>query len=178
MLASVEPLQRPWQEFEARFATPAVRSALSKLDILTPFNLAAFLVGAEQQIAAYLGGNDHRNTDDNVWLEHRLARDAFDRHLPNAADRLDERLRSDDHAIVAQLLPGLPMDTLRRELASLTRNTEAHFQRALAAQAGGKIAATEGELRAVLEDPVSPRYYEAGLKLANFYASTGRKRRP
>ena len=102
VLASVEPLQRPWQEFEARFATPAVRNALSKLDILTPFNLVAFLVGAEEQIAAYLGGNDHRNTDDNVWLEHRLARDAFDRRLSSVADRLDERLRSDDHAILAQ----------------------------------------------------------------------------
>ena len=67
------------------------------------------------------------------------------------------------------------MDTLRRELASLTRHTEVRFQRALAAQAGGKIAAMEGELRAVLEDPVSPRYYEAGLKLANHYAATARK---
>ena len=73
VVASAEPLRIPWSELVARFAVPPVRSDFAALDIHTPFNLVGFLAGAGSQIDTYLDGFDHRTTDDNVWLEHRMA---------------------------------------------------------------------------------------------------------
>ena len=174
VLASAEPLRVPWSELEARFAAPPVRTAFAELDIHTPFNLVAFLAGAGRQIDAYLAGYDHRATDDNVWLEHRMAVDAFDRRLPNLASRLGERIPADGRAALAQMLPGIPLDTLKGELATPARPTEEHFRRAMAAQANGNVAGMEAELRAVMEDVASARYYEAGLTLAWHLEALGR----
>jgi hypothetical protein len=174
ILASVEPLSIPWSELAARFSTPPVRRDFARLDIHTPFNLVAFLAGADRQIDAYLAGYDHRNTDDNVWLEHRIAMDAFDRRLPNLTYRLQERIPGDARAAVVQMLPGIPLDVLERELANLARPTEEHFGRATAAQARGNGAVMDAELRAVMEDVVSPRFYAAGIALAQHLDATRR----
>jgi spermidine synthase len=174
VLASAEPLRIPWSELAARFSAPPMRTAFAKLDIHTPFNLVAFLAGAGRQIDAYLAGYDHRNTDDNVWLEHRIAVDAFDRRLRNLAERLQERIPSDDRAALVQMLPGIPLDTLERELASLTHHTEEHLRRAMAAQASGNGAVMEAELKAVMEDVASPRFYDAGLLLVRHLDAAGR----
>lgn len=174
VLASAEPLRMPWSELEARFAVPPVQRAFAKLDIRTPFNLVGFLAGAGRQINAYLAGYDHRNTDDNVWLEHRLAVDAFDRRLPNLAYRLEERIPAEGRTALTEMLPGIPLETLDRELANLAHPTEEHFQRAMAAKAKGNGAVMEAELRAVVEDVASPRFYDAGLELARHLDGTGR----
>jgi spermidine synthase len=173
VVASAEPLRIPWSEFEERFASPSVRADFAALDILTPFNLIAALAGAGPQIDAYLGRFDRRTTDDNVWLEHRLAVDAFDRRLGNMASRLQERIPSDGHAALSAMLPGIPLSRLERELASLARPTEERFQRAMAARAHGDGARMEADLKAVVEDVVSPRFYAAGLLLAQHFDATG-----
>jgi spermidine synthase len=174
VLASAEPLRMPWSDLAARFSAPAVRNDFAALDIQTPFNLLAFLTGAGRQIDAYLDGFDHRTTDDNVWLEHRMAVDAFDRRLRSLAGRLPERIPADGRAALAQMLPGIPLDTLERELAGLARPTEEHFRRAMAAQANRNAAVMEMELKAVMEDVVSPHLYEAGLALARHLDTSGR----
>ncbi len=174
VLASAEPLQIPWRELEARFLAPPVRADFAAVDILTPFNLIAFLAGAGRQIDAYLAGYDHRTTDDNVWLEHRLAVDAFDRRLRLMTGRLQERMPSDGRAALVQMVPGIPLNTLDRELAGLVRPTEEHFRRAMAAQASGNGAMMEVELKAVMEDVASPRFYPAGLALAQYLDAEGR----
>lgn len=174
VLASAEPLQIPWSELTARFSAPPVRKDFARLDIHTPFNLIAFLAGAGRQIDAYLGHFDHETTDDNVWLEHRMAVDAFDRRLSNLAFRLQERIPPDGGLALTQMLPGIPLDTLRREIAGLAHPTEEHFQRAMAAQARGDGTLMETEFRAVMEDVASPRYYDAGLTLARHLDAAGR----
>ena len=174
VLASAEPLQIPWSEFTARFSAPTVSRDFARLDIHSPFNLIAFLAGAGRQIDAYLGRFDHRTTDDNDWLEHRIAVDAFDRHLGNLALRLQERIPQDGGAALAEMLPGIPMDTLTKEIAGLTHPTEEHFQRAMAAQARGDTRLMETELRVVMEDVASRRFYDAGLALAKHLDATGR----
>jgi hypothetical protein len=174
VLASVEPLRIPWSEFAGRFAAPPVRADFATLDILTPFNLVAALVGAGRQIDAYLGRFDRRTTDDNVWLEHRLAVDAFDRHLRNMALRLQQGILPDGHAALSEMLPGIPLGVLERELASLARPTEERFQRAMTARANGDVAQMEADLKAVIEDVVSPHFYAAGLLLARQFHATGR----
>jgi spermidine synthase len=173
VLASVEPLRIPWSELTARFSAPSVRAGFAALDIRTPFNLVGFIAGAGRQIDDYLGAYDHRNTDDNVWLEHRLAVDAFDRRLRNLAYRLQEMIPPDGRAALLQMLPGLPLDLLERELAGLAHHTEEHFRRAKAAQARGDNAGLEAELKAVMEDVASPHYYEAGLLLASHLDTIG-----
>ncbi len=174
VLASAEPLRIPWSEFAERFASPPVRADFATLDILTPFNLVAALVGAGRQIDAYLGRFDRRTTDDNVWLEHRLAVDAFDRHLRNMALRLQERISPDGHTALSEMLPGIPLGTLEQELAGLARPTEELFQRAMVARANGDGARMEADLKMVLEDVVSPHFYAAGLLLAQHFDTTGR----
>jgi hypothetical protein len=174
VLASAEPLRIPWSDFTARFAVPPVQRAFARLDIRSPYNLVGFLAGAGRQIDAYLAGYDHRNTDDNVWLEHRLAVDAFDRRLPNLAYRLEARMPVGGRTALMEMLPGIPLDTLERELAGLAHPTEEHFQRAMAAKAKGNGDAMEAELRAVMEDVASPRFYDAGLVLARHLDATGR----
>ena len=174
VLASADPLHIPWSEFAARFSVPAVRADFAALDILTPFNLVAALVGTDRQIDAYLAGFDHRTTDDNVWLEHRMAVDVFDPQLRNLVGRLPERIPLDGRAALESLLPGLPLDTLERELAGLSRPTEDHFRSAMAAQANGNGAVMEAELRAVTDDVASPRFYAAGLALAHHLDATER----
>lgn len=165
ILASPEPLRIAWSELTARFSEPRVRAAFAQLDIHTPFNLVAFLAGAGPQIDRYLAGHNHVNTDDNVWLEHRVVVDAFNRRLPNLTDRIQEQIRPDGWASLVQMLPGIPLETLVRELAGLSHHTEEHFRRAKAAEARGDGPGMEAALRAVMEDPASPRYYEAGLML-------------
>lgn len=176
VLASAEPLRIPWSELVARFSAPPIRSDFAELDILTPFNLVAALAGAGRQIDAYLAGSDRRTTDDNVWLEHRIAVDAFDRRLRNLTWHLQERIPADGRAALVQMLPGIPLDTLERELASLTRPTEERFRRAMAAQANGDGAVMEAELKAVIEDVASPRFYAAGLALSQHLDAAGRSR--
>ncbi len=174
VLASPEPLRIPWTELVARFSDPPVQRDFARLDIHTPFNLVAFLAGAGRQIDAYLDGFDHRNTDDNVWLENRIAVDAFDRRLRNLAYRLQERIPADARAALAEMLPGIPLDTLERELAGLTHSTERHFQRAMAAKLGRNGAVMEAEFKAVMEDVASPRFYDAGLLLEQHLDAAGR----
>ena len=174
VLASAEPLRIPWSEFEARFSVAPVQRAFAQLDIHTPFNLVGFLAGADQQIDAYLPRFKRRTTDDNVWLEYRIAVDAFDRHLRNLSDRLHEKIPADGHAALVEMFPGLPLDVLNRELAHLSRPTEEHFRRGIAAEATGNWAVMETELKAVMEDVASPRYYDGGLALARHLEATGR----
>jgi spermidine synthase len=176
VVASSEPLRIPWSEVAARFAVPPVQRAFERLDIHSPLNLVGFLAGAERQIDAYLAGYDHRNTDDNVWLEHRIAVDAFDRRLRNLAYRLQERIPADHRATVAHMFPGIPLDALERELAGLARPTEEHFRRAMAAKAKRNGTVMEAELRAVMEDVASPLFYPAGLALARYLDALGRSR--
>ncbi len=171
VLASAEPLRIPWSELAARFSAPPVQADFASLDILTPFNVVGFLAGAGPQIDAYLGGLDRRTTDDNVWLEHRIAVDIFD----SGVRKLPWPLPGGRAALV-QMLPGIPLETLEKEMAGLTRPTEEHFRRAMAARASGNGEVMEVELKAVLEDVASPYYYEVGMALAQHLDATGRPR--
>lgn len=168
VLASAEPMNIPWSELVERFSAAPVRADFALLDLLTPFNVVGFLAGAGRQIDAYLSGVDLRTTDDNVWLEHRIAVDIF----TGGPRKLPWPLPGSLSAL-AEMLPGIPLETLDKELASLARPTEEHFRRALAARASGDSAVLETELKAVLEDVATPYYYEAGIALAQHLDAIG-----
>jgi tetratricopeptide (TPR) repeat protein len=74
-LASQQPIQVPWETYLARSSAPAVERGLRLLDFREPMEVLAHFVGTESVLEASLKGVSQRNTDDNVWLEHQMARE-------------------------------------------------------------------------------------------------------
>jgi spermidine synthase len=72
ILASGRPLSIPWDTLRKRWEIPSVRESFRRIDLLDPLQLAFFLQVPEREVEAFLGASPLRNTDDNVWLEHRM----------------------------------------------------------------------------------------------------------
>ena len=167
VLGSKTPIHIDWAEFEKRFYTPAVFEDFKAIDIRTPYNLVAFFMGGEQQIDTYLQDAHIICTDDNVWLEHHMPDDLYDRSLKNLYFMLRKNIPDDGFSALRQILPGLPLDQLNRELAALSIDGETAYKMAQRAGRLQNYVLMEKYLREAFADFNSRHFYAAGLELAD-----------
>ncbi|MCJ7830392.1 MAG: hypothetical protein MUP74_03295, partial [Desulfobacterales bacterium] len=174
VIASPTPLRVDWQTLTRRFQDSKVLADFQAIDFKTPFNLISFLLGAESQVDAYLAKLNRLNTDDNVWLEHRIPVDVLELTRVNLQELLSARLQASGPVPLAQIFPGIPLDVLERELAALAVDGDRHFQMAEQARKNGDLAAMERNYRITFADFNSRHYYEAGIRLAEHLLAGGR----
>jgi spermidine synthase len=121
VLASMQPIVIPWEEFSRRAEAEQVSASLMRTDISNPLQFGFFLVGPEKQTVEVAKGARTRNTDDNAWLEHRMpiemVRSASGQETSEDVSyqlyRLGQRQRL--RAILA-MLPGIPVGNLALEV--------------------------------------------------------------
>jgi spermidine synthase len=118
LLGSTEELRPSWPEVMRRFAHPAVRQQLGRLEIKDLTTLLALqrLSPPTTDLIAAMGSAV--NDDDNRFLEHRSPRELFTRDTVTLAHRFDERLHASPallwHEFVeARLETPSPLATLR-----------------------------------------------------------------
>jgi spermidine synthase len=175
VVASGQPLDREWEEFTSRFAAPRVKADLESMDILSPYNIKVFLMGAGRQVDAYLKQTTSINTDDNAWLEHRIPIDLFDQATLNLYFELESYFKKGRTIALQELFPGLDLNRMRRQLARLARNGDHAFRLAVDARKRQDLQAEERYLWEAFSDFNSRFYYEAGLRLASLLAHSNRR---
>lgn len=173
-IASSEPIQMNWRELEKRFYSPPVYRDFQSIDFQNPFNLLAFYLGGEHQIDAYLQDVTGINTDDNVWLEHRIPMDVLDRSHGNLFFMLRSKIKDDNRKSIRQIFSGIPLEQLDAELAKLSKDGDLYYQKAEKAKQDKDFARMEEYYRSTLSDFNSKYYYLAGLKLAEYLHSQHR----
>ena len=174
ILASMQPIQLPWEEHLRRYYSENVREDFESLDMLTPFNLFAFFEGGQDHLGEYLTGHTHTTTDDNVWLEHRMAFDVFDRSLKTLIFEIRKSIKKEGYESLVQMLPGIPVDRLDRELASLSKDGDRYFKKAVEAFNRKDYRKMEVFSRRAFADLNSKYFYQAGLALAYCLRRTDR----
>ena len=174
VLASVEPLQIDWAELERRFYSPDVYQDFKALDFETPFNLISFFMGAEGQLNDYLEDVRGVNSDDNVWLEHRIPHDVYDRSLKNLYFMLASEIKKDNLRSLKQILTDFPVHRLQTELAGLSKNGDLFYEMAQTARQNGDFETMERFYRVTFSDFNSQHNYKAGLRLARYLGETSR----
>ena len=174
ILASREPLRADWKTLENRFYDPKVYADLKMLDVMTPYNLVDFFMGAEAQIDQYLSGVTRINTDDNVWLEHRIPMDFLNASHGNLFRMLRDKLPADGRRSLEQVFSGIPMDKLKGELAILKKDGDNDYKRAQQAYQRNDFKSMESYLRLTLADFNSIQVYPAGTQLMEYLDDTGR----
>ncbi len=174
VLGSKTPIRIDWAAFEKRFYSPAVFEDFKSLDIRTPYNLVSFFMGGEQQIDAYLSDTRIICSDDNVWLEHHMPDDLYDRSLKNLYFMLREKIHDDGFAALVQILPGLSLNQLARELAGLVIDGDAAYQLAQRAGQAQNYRLMEKYLKETFADFNSLHFYAAGLELADYLSTDQR----
>ncbi|MBK8230957.1 MAG: fused MFS/spermidine synthase [Candidatus Eisenbacteria bacterium] len=115
VLGSDQPISAPWDLVLRRFLDPDVRATLGEIGIRDPRELGFFLLMPESAVRGYVG-SARRNTDDNVWLEHRMPIEMLRRDLATpgagqigtAAAELGARSRI---AAYESLWPGWPLES-------------------------------------------------------------------
>ncbi|MGD8763099.1 MAG: fused MFS/spermidine synthase, partial [Desulfobacteraceae bacterium] len=173
-IASGQPIQMNWRELEKRFYSPSVLRDFQLLDFQNPFNLVAFYLGGEHQIDAYLQDVAVVNTDDNVWLEHRIPMDLFDSSHGNLYFMLRSKIKDDNHKSLRQIFSGLPLEQLGIELSKLSKDGDLYYKKAEKARQDGDYTKMEEYYRQTFSDFNSKYYYPAGLKLAKYLHSQHR----
>jgi hypothetical protein len=174
IIASREPLLADWKSLEKRFYDPKVYADLKMLDVMTPYNLVAFFMGAEAQMDRYLAGVTRINTDDNVWLEHRIPIDFLDSSHGNLFLWLRENIPADNRGSVEAVFPGISIDKLKAELALLKKDGDNDYKRAQQAYQRNDFKSMEHYLRMTLADFNSIHIYPAGTQLMVYLHDSGR----
>lgn len=170
-VASIEPIRISWQELEKKFYSPSVYRDFQSIDFQNPFNLIDFYLGGEHQIDDYLQGVTRVNSDDNVWLEHRIPMDMLDLSHGNLYFMLRSKIKDDNRKSLRQIFPGMPMERLDTELAALSKDGDLYFEKAEKARQDRDFDRMEEYYRRTFSDFNSKYYYPAGLKLAEFLYS-------
>jgi spermidine synthase len=174
IIASKEPLRADWKTLEKRFYSPNVYADLKMLDVMTPYNLVVFFVAAEDQIDQYLSSVTQINTDDNVWLEHRIPMDFFDAHSGYLFKMLSDKIPQDNGKSLEQVFSGIPIDKLPVELAALKKDGDNDYKRAQQAYERNDLDSMEKYLRRTLADYNSSYIYPAGLQLMDYLIDANR----
>jgi spermidine synthase len=133
VLASPRPIRLPYREFADRFAHDAVRASFARVGMRAPLDVAYYVRLSESQTAALAASTPTRNTDDNVWLEHRMVMDLV-RRAASSASPVDAASGDAQNATVEsmlvdlaaagrvqtieELLPGVRRDEVVDELAA------------------------------------------------------------
>ncbi|MFN8549581.1 MAG: fused MFS/spermidine synthase [Candidatus Eisenbacteria bacterium] len=119
VLASNDPIRVPFSVLEQRFAQPEVVRTLAEIGIRSPLDLGFFLLLPEEATTRLASAAERRNTDDNVWLEHRMPIELVRSALPgrdadaedgDVALRLAKLGAGTRLAGLEQLWPGWPLD--------------------------------------------------------------------
>jgi spermidine synthase len=173
-IASGEPIQIDWQELEKRFYSQSVYRDFQLIDFHNPFNLVAFYLGGEHQIDAYLHDVTVVNTDDNVWLEHRIPMDMLDISHGNLFFILRSKIKDDNRKSLRKIFSGIPLEQLDTELATLSKDGDLYYQKAEKARQDNDLVRMEEYYRQTFSDFNSKYYYQAGLKLAEYLHSQQR----
>jgi spermidine synthase len=174
IIASREPLHADWETLGKRFYDPKVYADLKMLDMLTPYNLVDFFMGAEAQIDQYLSGATRINTDDNVWLEHRIPIDALSSGRGNLFLMLRDKIPADGRRSLEQVFSGIPMEKLSGELAGLKKDGDNDYKRAQQAYQRNDFESMEKYLRLTMADFNSSSLYPAGTQLMDYLVDSGR----
>jgi hypothetical protein len=166
-LASPQPIQLPWETYLERSSVPVVQEALRRLDFQDPAEVLAHFVGMESALEASLEGVSQRSTDDNVWLEHRMAQDSFS-HVQKIFLRGFTPRLYPSRTQIPQLVPGAPLEAVmpkllrhvaRRESLQQMRFFWSEIWEKLLAQ--WKAEAAEPDAGMLLEESFRERVYEA-----------------
>lgn len=173
-VASDEPIRMNWRKLEKRFYSPSVYRDFQSIDFQNPFNLVSFYLGGEHQIDEYLQDVTLVNTDDNVWLEHRIPMDLFDPSHGNLYFMLRSKIKDDNRKSLRQIFSGIPLERLDTELAALSIDGDLYFEKAEKARHDRDFAKMEEYYRKTFSDFNSKFYYPAGLKLAEYLHSQHR----
>jgi hypothetical protein len=174
IIASREPLHADWGTLGKRFYDPKVYADLRMLDMLTPYNLVDFFMGAEAQIDQYLSGVTRINTDDNVWLEHRIPFDFLNGSQGNLFLMLRDKIPGDGRRSLEQVFSGIPLEKIKGELAALKKDGDNDYKRAQQASQRKDFESMEKYLRLTLADFNSIHAYSAGTQLMDYLADAGR----
>ncbi|MEO0249115.1 MAG: tetratricopeptide repeat protein, partial [candidate division WOR-3 bacterium] len=121
ILASSRPIRRPYEEFRKRFEEERVRDSFKRVNVFHADQVLSYFIASDERVKAFVADAPSLNTDDNVWLEHRMPRDmVWSGSLAYAGSKedpafllsnldVDRRLRS-----IREMLPGLSLpDTMR-----------------------------------------------------------------
>jgi spermidine synthase/tetratricopeptide (TPR) repeat protein len=115
VIASAEPITIPWNELEKRFSAPAVRDDFRRVGILTLGQLMFYFLGSEDAVAAYAASAQILNTDDNVWLEHRMPIEFF-RSYPPLDQTLLQRFGAQRLESVNRTIPDVPLSSVIHDI--------------------------------------------------------------
>jgi spermidine synthase len=174
IIASRDPLHADWKSLENRFYDPKVHADLKMLDVMTPYNLVVFFMGAEAQIDQYLYGVTRINTDDNVWLEHRIPVDFLNSNYGNLFRMLQDKIPADGNRSLEQVFSGIPIEKLNGELANLKKDGNNDYKRAQQAYQQNDFDSMEKYLRLTLADFNASNLYPAGTQLMDYLIDSGR----
>jgi spermidine synthase len=115
VIASPEPLTIPWAELEQRFSTFAVRDDFRRVGILTPGQLMFYFLASEDAVNDYAAGAQALNTDNNVWLEHRMPLEFFRNHPP-LDQALLQRFGTERLASLKRTVPDVPLASVLHDM--------------------------------------------------------------
>jgi len=168
MTASEKPFQVDFQRLTERMSQPTVRADLERMQVTSPYTLAAYFIAADEALDRYVGDVGALNTDDLPIIEYSAPR-APNEHLAISRALLDIQQP------ILSLLTDLgeteeaAEQTRRRLLASFEAMQSA--QRAAIAQNSGDLPRAISECRHALElDPENP---VARATLAQAYIRLG-----
>ncbi len=131
ILASSQSIQIPYENFRKRFEEEKVRESFRRVNIFNANQVLSHFIASGDQLKAFIADAPSLNTDDNVWLEHRMPRDmVWSGKLAYAGNRedpayllanlgTDSRLRS-----LQEMLPGLPLPDAMRWILRYFYSTE------------------------------------------------------
>lgn len=131
ILASGQPIRRPYDEFRRNFEEEMVRKSFHMVSIFDASHVLSHFIASDEQINAFIADAPALNTDDNVWLEHRMPKDmVWSGNMAYAGTNEDpayllanlgssHRLRA-----LREMLPGLPLPEAMRGMLRYYYSTE------------------------------------------------------
>ncbi len=176
VIGSANPIQTPWSTVENRFYSKRVYQDFKKMDFLTPYNLAAFFMGAEKEIRDYVYPCSKLSTDDNVWLEHQIPMDIVTPSKTNLYFKLSEIFRQSQIERFISLFPGISPSKLSKEMSGVARNGIRDYKLAMKEKANNEFEQMEIHLRRAIFDRNNIHAYEAGIELVDFLVKSGRNK--
>jgi spermidine synthase/tetratricopeptide (TPR) repeat protein len=116
VLASATPIQVPWETVKARFYDEAVHEELRAVPVQAPQDLFNFFFAGTDQIEDFLGDIKTRNTDDNVWLEHRMSYAFFTSQSAGLNSLIVSSFADGRLAGLRKLVPDVPLEEAVRAM--------------------------------------------------------------
>jgi spermidine synthase/tetratricopeptide (TPR) repeat protein len=121
VLASMRPIQVPWQTFESRFSYQRTVASFKRVNLTNPLQMFFHFYASEDVVNRFIATTSLRNTDDNVWLEYRMPRNLIEVTSPHGSQEesigitllkaeSDRRLDAFE-----RMLPGVPREAVVRE---------------------------------------------------------------